>query len=197
MIRLLSPLAYRVKPWKNGDGTTTEIAMYPEGAGWDDFHWRVGIADIRQSGPFSSFPGIDRSITLLDCPPDSGMSLNVDGTSVEMVQHEFIDIVGESVTQGALRGHAVRDFNVMSRRGAVKHRRGWNSIASRERFRLGGTDLRFVHVAAGNAQLVSSSVSLRDVAAGESLIVSGEDSLNLRGGPAGTQLVWAVFSPAA
>ena len=196
MIRLLSPLAYRVMPWKNGGGTTTEIAVHPEGAGWDDFLWRVGIADIAQSGPFSSFAGIDRSIVLLDCPPDSGMSLTVDGTSVEMVQHEFIDFAGESVTQGTLRGQAVRDFNVMSRRGAMKHRRGWKSVASREWFRLGGTDWRVVHVAVGEAQLVGAAAT-RNVATGESLIVTGEDSLHLRGGAPGAQLVWAVFSPAA
>jgi uncharacterized protein len=196
MIRLLSPLAYRVKPWKNGGGTTTEIAVHPEGAGWDDFLWRVGIADIRQSGPFSSFPGIDRSILLLDCPPDSGMTLTVDGTSVEMVQHEFIDFTGEVVTQGLLRGQAVRDFNVMSRRSTVQHRRGWKSIVSREWFRLGGTDWRVVHVAVGEAQLVGAA-STRNVATGESLIVTGEDSLHLRGGAPGAQLVWAVFSPAA
>lgn len=195
MIRLLSPLAYHTTPWKNGGGTTTELAIHPEGAGWDDFLWRVGIADIRQSGPFSSFPGVDRSIMLLDCPLGSGMTLTIDGKSVEMVQHEFIDFAGEAVTQGRLRGEAVRDLNVMSRRGAVRHRQGWNSIVSREFFRLGGTDWRFVHVAAGEAELVGAA-STRNVAAGESLIVAGEDSLNLRGGPAGARLVWAVFSPA-
>jgi uncharacterized protein len=196
MIHLLSPLAYRVKPWKNGGGTTTEIAIHPEDAGWDDFLWRVAIANIGQSGPFSSFPGIDRSIVLLDCPPDSGMTLTVDGKSFEMAQHEFVDFAGEAVTHGLLRGEAVRDFNVMSRRGAVKHRRGWKSIVSREWFRLGGTDWRFVHVAAGVAELAGAA-SLRNVAAGESLIVSGDDSLNLRGEPGGAQLVWAVFSPAS
>lgn len=196
MTHLLSPLAYRVMPWKNGGGTTTEIAVHPEGASWDDFLWRVGIADIRQSGPFSSFPGIDRSIMLLDCPPASGMSLTIDGTNVEMVQHKFIDFAGESVTHGVLRGQAVRDFNVMSRREAVKHRRGWKSIVSREEFRLGGNDFRLVHVAAGEAQLVGAPTT-RKVVAGESLLASGEDFLNLRGGPAGTQLVWAVFTPAA
>ncbi|MBK9607139.1 MAG: HutD family protein [Betaproteobacteria bacterium] len=86
MIRLLHPLAYRAQPWKNGGGTTTEIAVHPEGAGWDDFLWRIGIADIRQSGPFSSFPGIDRSILLLDCPVGSGMTLTIDGTSVRMIR---------------------------------------------------------------------------------------------------------------
>lgn len=194
MIRLLHPLAYRVKPWKNGGGTTTEIAIHPEGAGWDDFLWRIGIADIRQSGPFSNFPGVNRSILLLDCPVDSGMTLTVDGTSQDMVQGEFIDFAGESVTEGTLRGQAVRDFNVLSRRDAVKHRRGFKAITYREWFRLGGTDMRCVHCAAGSAQLVSSAGSGRNVAAGETLLVSGEDSLNLRGGPDGAQLVWAVFS---
>ncbi|MBK8738044.1 MAG: HutD family protein [Betaproteobacteria bacterium] len=194
MIRLLHPLAYRAQPWKNGGGTTTEIAVHPEGAGWDDFLWRIGIADIRQSGPFSSFPGIDRSILLLDCPVGSGMTLTIDGASVRMIRGEFIDFAGEAATEGTLRGQAVRDFNVMSRRGAIKHRRGYKAIMSGEWFRLGGTDMRCVHCAAGNAQLVSGAASARDVAAGETLLVSGEDSLNLRGGPNGAQLVWAVFS---
>ena len=195
MIHLLSALAYRVQPWKNGGGTTTEIATHPDGAGWDDFLWRVGIADIERSGPFSSFPGVDRSIMLLDCPPESGMNLSIDGKSFEMVQHEFVDFAGEAVTHGLLRGAPVRDFNVMSRRGAMKHRRAWKSIAAREWFRLGGTDWRVVYVVAGEADIVDAPSS-PTLGSGESLIVSGDDFLNLRGGPAGAKIVWAVFSPA-
>ena len=195
MIRLLSPLAYRVKPWKNGGGTTTEIAIYPEDAGWNDFLWRVGIADIRQSGPFSSFPGIDRSIVLLDFPVGSGMTLNVDESPHEMIQHEFIDFPGEAATHGVLRGEAVRDLNVMSRRGEVKHRRGWKSVSARDWFRLGGTDARFIHVASGSAQLMGATAE-PIINAGESLIVSGEDALNLRAGREGAQMVWAVFGAA-
>lgn len=194
MIRLLTPLAYRVKPWKNGGGMSTDLVVYPEDAGWDDFIWRVGIADIRQSGPFSSFPGIERSIMLLECPPLSGMTLDIDGTKTEMVAREFLDFPGEATTQGILRGAAVRDLNVMSRRGAIKHRRGWKTVSARDWFRLGGTDVRFVYVAAGAAQLVGSA-SEPHVSAGESLIVTGEDSFNLRAGRDGAQLVWAVFGP--
>jgi environmental stress-induced protein Ves len=196
MIRILSPLAYRVKPWKNNGGTTTEIAVHPEGAGWNNFLWRVGIADIRQSGPFSSFPGIDRSIMLIDCPHGSGMTLTVAGTSVGMVQHEFIDFPGEAITEGELHGEAVRDFNVMSRRGSVQHRRGWKSISPHEWFKLGGTEWRFVHVATGELEL-SGAVSARTISAGESLIASGDDALSMRGGPEGAGLVWAVFHIAA
>ena len=196
MIRLLTPLAYQVKPWKNGGGTTTDLAVHPDGAGWDDFLWRVGIADIRQSGPFSSFPGIDRSIMLLECPPLSGMTLEIDGATTEMVPREFIDFSGEATTQGILRGAAVRDLNVMSRRGAIKHRRGWNAVAARDWFRLGGTDARFIYVVAGAAQLVGTA-SEPQVSAGESLIVTGEDAFNLRAGRDGAQLVWAVFGAPA
>ena len=55
-------------PWKNGGGTTRQVACWPPGAGSDDFDWRVSIATIAASGPFSTFPGIDRTIMLLDGP---------------------------------------------------------------------------------------------------------------------------------
>jgi hypothetical protein len=45
---------------------TTEIAVYPAGATLDAFLWRVSIADVERDGPFSRFPGIDRTIVLLE-----------------------------------------------------------------------------------------------------------------------------------
>ena len=49
-------------PWKNGGGSTREIVCRPPGAGMDSFEWRVSIATIAQSGPFSVFAGVDRVI---------------------------------------------------------------------------------------------------------------------------------------
>ena len=66
MYRLLTPADYRPMPWKNGAGRTTEIAAHPAGAALDAFAWRVSIADVERDGPFSRFPGIDRTIVLLD-----------------------------------------------------------------------------------------------------------------------------------
>ena len=51
-------------PWKNGGGSTTEIAIAPPGAGLDDFDWRISLATISEDGPFSVFPGIDRTLIL-------------------------------------------------------------------------------------------------------------------------------------
>ena len=55
-----------VSPWKNGGGTTTEVAAFPPGAPLENFGWRVSIAQVARSGPFSLFPGIDRTLALLD-----------------------------------------------------------------------------------------------------------------------------------
>jgi environmental stress-induced protein Ves len=199
MIKLLSPLAYRVLPWKNGGGSTTEIAVDPDGADWEAFNWRVTIADIRESGPFSSFPGIDRSILLLDTlpgardPHTAAMDLVIDGRTIPMQPRTFIDFAGESATEGVLKGDPVRDFNVMSRRGVVRHRRGWHSTSPNEVHRMGGVDTRVIHLASGSAELIHGQ-TLRTMVAGESVIAWGDDTLQLKGGPGGAQLVWVVFS---
>ncbi len=73
---VLSPADYRRMPWKNGGGHTTEIAAFPAGAGLASFVWRVSIADVLQDGPFSPFPGIDRTLVLLE---GEGMRLSGDG----------------------------------------------------------------------------------------------------------------------
>jgi environmental stress-induced protein Ves len=51
--------------WKNGAGTTREIAVEPAGAGTDDFDWRLSLAEVDRDAPFSAFPGVDRCIVLL------------------------------------------------------------------------------------------------------------------------------------
>ena len=61
MTQLIQYASLRPAPWKNGGGSTTEIAVAPPGAGFDSFDWRISLATISHSGPFSTFAGIDRS----------------------------------------------------------------------------------------------------------------------------------------
>jgi environmental stress-induced protein Ves len=68
-MRKLAPPSYRTMPWKNGGGTTIEIARSPEppeGAGLDDLDWRVSMARVDGPGPFSRFEGVDRTLAVLD-----------------------------------------------------------------------------------------------------------------------------------
>jgi environmental stress-induced protein Ves len=192
VIRVLAPHNYRVMPWKNGGGTTTEIYIHPNGADWDDFDWRVGIADIARSGTFSSFPGIDRSIMLLDCPERSGMRLTIDGVEFELPLHRFVRFAGEATTTGALLGAPVRDFNVMSRRANVRHVCGIEVLAARDTFEPDGSGWKFVYVVDG-----ACSVECEDqpvtVEANHSLVADAESSLRVRSVDR-CRIVWSTFA---
>ena len=58
------------QPWVNGGGTTRELLRAADGA------WRVSLADVERDGPFSTFAGRRRLLTLVDGPV---LTLLVDG----------------------------------------------------------------------------------------------------------------------
>lgn len=67
--RRIRPSEGRLVPWKNGGGTTLELAMEPpEGSLATGFRWRLSSAEVAASGPFSSFSGLERWLWLLDGP---------------------------------------------------------------------------------------------------------------------------------
>lgn len=103
----------RVMPWKNGLGSTTELAVEPPGASLDDFLWRVSIAELRGAGQFSTFPGYDRIITQLDGPP---MTLTHAGRPPVILQPLVPHALsGDEETECAVSGVA-HDFNLIVRR---------------------------------------------------------------------------------
>jgi environmental stress-induced protein Ves len=60
------PAAVRkAQPWKNGGGRTTTIIEEPHGASLEGLDWRISVADIDTSGPFSIFPGMTRHLLVL------------------------------------------------------------------------------------------------------------------------------------
>ena len=117
MHQLLAPADYRRMPWKNGGGHTLEIASDPPGAGVSAFAWRVSVADIERDGPFSAFPGVDRTLVLL---AGHGMWLSGAGAPLELhTAYEPVDFAGEAAMHCALIDGPTRDFNLMVRRGAA------------------------------------------------------------------------------
>lgn len=60
---IVRKLSFKTTPWKNGGGTTHEAWRVP--AQGDAFRWRISVADVEASGPFSDFSGYRRSMTLL------------------------------------------------------------------------------------------------------------------------------------
>jgi uncharacterized protein len=108
------------RPWKNGGGATRTIRSAPEGAGLDDFDWRLSIADVASDGPFSAFEGVDRTLAILDGP---GMTLSIDGERTRLdSERGMVSFRGEADVVAALRGAPTRDFNAMTRRLRFAHR---------------------------------------------------------------------------
>lgn len=118
IIRLLSPADYRSMPWKNGGGRTTQIASHPPAATHDNFLWRVSIADVASDGPFSLFPGVERTIVLLD---GAGMRLTGGQCDVELrTRFAPYRFSGDEAIECTLLAGPVRDFNAMIRRSEAR-----------------------------------------------------------------------------
>lgn len=101
---------YPRMPWKNGGGSTLEIAR-DLGEGLDGFGWRLSIADIAESGGFSAFAGYQRIITVLE---GEGMQLDVDGAfSRPLLALDPFAFAGDSRVNCRLLGGAIRDFNLI------------------------------------------------------------------------------------
>jgi environmental stress-induced protein Ves len=102
-------------PWKNGGGVTRDVVVSPAGATMDDFDWRISIADIAASGPFSRFPGIDRKLAVLQ----GKVALTVEGSAPVLLDPHSaaLDFYGESAVQADPVGGPSMDLNVMTRRG--------------------------------------------------------------------------------
>ncbi|WP_336293811.1 HutD/Ves family protein [Bartonella sp. CB169] len=109
---------YKVMPWKNGGGSTREVALSLNDHG--EMDWRISIATISQSGPFSSFEGIDRTIALLDGDQVTLNVANQDTIVLDRSSQPF-SFAGEASVDAILNGRETTDLNIMTRRKTWKH----------------------------------------------------------------------------
>ncbi|MGW6393438.1 HutD/Ves family protein [Streptomyces sp. NPDC055103] len=100
--------------WRNDGGATRQIASRPVGG--EEFGWRASIADIDRDGPFSAFPGVDRTLTLLS---GDGVRLTCPGVFDRLLAHvgEPFAFSGDLALAAELPGGACRVLNIMVRRG--------------------------------------------------------------------------------
>ncbi|MGE0171675.1 MAG: HutD family protein [Oligoflexales bacterium] len=101
------------KPWKNGGGMTEELVAFPNA---ENYLWRISVASIRESGPFSLFEGFERVLI----PLEGDIVLKHDGTKpvkLEVLKPYYFK--GDWKTQCTLESAQAKDFNVIYRPGAV------------------------------------------------------------------------------
>lgn len=119
-MNILRSANYRRMAWKNGVGETTEIAIAPAGATLDNFEWRISMAHVGASGPFSIFPAIDRTLAVIE---GDGIVLHPAGRGEIRLDTGSVPYAfpADLAVGATLIGGAIDDLNVMTRRGRYRH----------------------------------------------------------------------------
>jgi uncharacterized protein len=175
---VIRPSEYRIMPWKNGGGVTTEIFASPSSG---DFDWRVSIAMVNEDGPFSNFNGYERHIMTL---AGEGMRIEIEGRGwFDLEPFRPFSFSGDMRASGALLNGPVLDFNLMVRRDFG---RGVLSFLNcNAGHRLGsGQSVHLVHVLQGECEIGDDRVGANDsfyLAAGERVLPSSELKLAVCG----------------
>lgn len=164
-LRHLTKADYKPMPWKNGQGSTTELLADPgaEGA----FNWRLSIAKVGQSGPFSNFAGYDRIITLLE---GAGMVLTFNCHMERRIDTPFLPLPfnGSWQTDCTLIDGPLRDFNLMVARKWGSGTMTFLRPAAGEECEIDMAPVTLLHVFDGSAVLTISDVC-HELKAGDTL----------------------------
>jgi environmental stress-induced protein Ves len=109
-LKIIRRSSFKSTPWKNGGGITHEAIRVPESG--DAFRWRVSVAHIDASGPFSEFAGYNRKMVLLR---GAGIDLRfADGTHKSLRQMgELVEFDGAVAAHCELIGGPCVDLNLM------------------------------------------------------------------------------------
>ena len=148
---------YRTMPWKNGGGLTREIAKDESS---DPPAWRISIATIDRSGPFSHFTGYDRTMVPLSGVPFE-LHFRDHDTIVMRELYHSVSFRGEWETECRLLAGPAEDLNVMTLRSSLAHRVQILDVANEE-VRLESDAIHFLYVWDG-------------IAAGDTLWIQDED----------------------
>jgi uncharacterized protein len=109
-LQIIRKSSFKATPWKNGGGITHEAIRVPEGG--DPFRWRVSVAHIEASGPFSEFAEHNRKMVLLK---GAGIELQfADGVHKSLRRvGELVEFDGAVATHCELLGGPCVDLNLM------------------------------------------------------------------------------------
>ncbi|MSR62727.1 MAG: HutD family protein [Planctomycetes bacterium] len=176
----------RVVPWKNGRGTTTELALWPPDARFEhgEFDWRLSLAPVDEPGPFSSFPGVERILTVTQ---GAGLVLvhGADAPRARLRRLEPYRFSGDWSTSAELPYGPITDFNVLFRPERVRAEVQALALGARRTRETLRTPHAFLHVLAGKLVAratgeeepfelaAGASLWLRGLAGGEELALEG------------------------
>ncbi|MCJ8520703.1 environmental stress-induced protein Ves [Pseudorhizobium tarimense] len=179
-MKVLRAHTHKRMPWKNGRGETVEIAVFPQDANVDTFDWRISMATVTEDGLFSMFPGIDRTLSVIE---GGFLELSIDGSEVRLLDASSLPyrFPADVATYARLSSGTIVDFNVMSRRNTANHH--VEKLTLPFSFNVSGRT-RFIFCLGSGAQVSCGEkeeiLQARDaimVEAGEAISVTGEGAV--------------------
>ncbi|MCW8876531.1 MAG: HutD family protein [Kangiellaceae bacterium] len=157
MLKIIAPQSFKLIPWKNGKGTTTELAI-SDGGTLEDFDWRLSIASVIENGEFSDFSGYLRNLILIE---GNGIDLQHSGDKIEngtvtdrlTTPLSFATFDGGCRTVGRLHDGPIKDLNLMTR--SEKYQCYVDTWLDRQTRQQDLRTLNFVFSLSGETQLSS------------------------------------------
>ncbi|HTR86079.1 MAG TPA: HutD family protein [Reyranella sp.] len=166
MISRLDPSQYRRTPWKNGGGTTIDIAEHGD-------TWRFGRTPITGAGPFSDYSGFDRLQVLV---AGRGLVLQTPGGEIDVrVPFKPVRFAGETPIVSRLEAGPVEVVNLIGRRDTVRLAL---EVAGAGHRRMLGAGTHLIYAADGPAS-VTTADNLHTLAADHGLRIEAEPSTML------------------
>jgi hypothetical protein len=109
-LKIIRRSAFTATAWKNGGGITHEAIRVPPTG--DAFLWRVSVAQIDASGPFSDFSGFDRKMVLLQ---GGGIALEFGGGEQRVLRSigDCVEFDGATPARCELLDGPCVDLNLM------------------------------------------------------------------------------------
>jgi len=109
---------YQRMPWRNGGGVTHEVLVGPAAATLAaGFGWRISFAEVAAEGPFSVFPGCERTLTLVE----GALTLGLGERAIALAVGVPFGFAGDVPCVGRLPAGPARDFNVITHRERARH----------------------------------------------------------------------------
>ena len=193
--RLIRRSSYVPMPWRNGGGTTYEIAR--DAGESAEFRWRLSLARIDRPGPFSEFRGYDRAIALV-----SGEGCVLKGAAAAPIVLDrpgaIAKFPGEAPIECDLRSGGCFDLNLMVRRPtAIVTACHLSTDGELIEFRSGPTS-QAIFCLSGSLECVDDGTTCESLESHDTMLIDADEAarwrLRPRAGNAAGAVVYA-WSP--
>lgn len=146
---------HKIMIWKNGGGITHEIDRQSNNNNQEDFDWRLSMAEVKYpGGPFSIYPNIDRTLSIID---GQHLTLMINNQLVHLDKNSPpYSFPGEIPITCQIHEDTIMDFNVMTKRDKFRHtvqRFILNKDQNPMHISNNNEDIIFIVVAQGNLQI--------------------------------------------